>query len=182
MPNKKVHPLKKHLVCKRCGADWDYGGTTTRTPCPFCGFVKDARDRSEYTKCYGKATQRKDRLKRWYADTENRKARGVKQRGLLRKRVFFKISGSINPKCVRCGCDDARLLEINHKNGGGGRESQRGKLSARIYHDIAMGRRNVSDLEVLCKPCNGIHALELKYGPLPMRVMWQPSASSTLTV
>jgi len=48
------------------------------------------------------------------------------------------------------------------------------KKSMRFYFDIASGKRKTDDLELLCKPCNAIHCLELKHGPLPMKVVWNP--------
>jgi hypothetical protein len=33
--------------------------------------------------------------------------------------------------------------------------------------------RDTADLELLCRPCNAIHYLESKYGPLPLRVVWE---------
>ncbi len=43
----------------------------------------------------------------------------------------------------------------------------------KFYRDIALMRRTVEDLELLCKPCNAVHALELKHGQLPFRVVWE---------
>jgi hypothetical protein len=67
------------------------------------------------------------------------------------------------------------MLEINHKNGGGAREVKQGN---RFNCDIISGRRSIDDLEILCKPCNAVHYLELKYGPLPFCVKWEPVNSS----
>lgn len=73
--------------------------------------------------------------------------------------------------CTRCGCDDYRLLEINHINGGGAIEYK--KFNYRLTQAIASGKRNINGLELLCKPCNGIHALELKYKEeIPLMVIW----------
>lgn len=170
--------IKNHLICRKCGASWDYTGTKTETICPYCGAKKSTRDRSEYTKQYAKSEARKETLKKWYSITENRKHRGAKQREILRKQVYFKVSGSIYPKCVRCGCDDPRILEINHKNGGGAIELR--IKGTQLYHDIASGKRKTDDLELLCKPCNAIHYLELKFGKLPMRVIWEDSGQKTI--
>ena len=49
-----------------------------------------------------------------------------------------------------------------------------------LYHDIASGKRKTDDLELLCKPCNAIHYLELKFGKLPMRVIWEDSGPKTI--
>jgi hypothetical protein len=164
--------LKSELLCRKCGASWSYSGSSVITQCPYCGATKDARDRTGAGASHKNAVQRKKSMIAWSEQPENRRARGTKYRILTRKRVFFKVSGSISPVCVRCGCDDTRLLEINHKNGGGAKEMQNGKGSTRFYLDIANGTRDTDDLELLCKPCNAIHALELKYGQLPMRVVW----------
>ena len=165
--------LKDELACRQCGAFWQRKTDRLHEPCPFCGKIKDTRDRSEEAKSYERATERFEKLKIWYADKGNRQEREARYRTKLRKQVFFRICGDIVPRCVRCGCDDPRLLEINHKNGGGGKEMDHGKNSQSFYHAIAVGKRTTEDLEILCKPCNAIHALEMKYGALPLRVIWK---------
>jgi len=175
MPKRPITvKLKSELLCRKCGAAWKYTGDTISTSCPYCGAFKDARDRTGYKS--PNHNQRKGNLIDWYSERENRLARGAKHRALLRKRVFFRICNSIIPSCVRCGCNDPRFLEINHKNGGGAREvrkaNSRSNASNRFYYDIASGVRSTDDLELLCKPCNAIHALEMRFGPLPMHVIW----------
>ena len=88
--------------------------------------------------------------------------------------VLVIVAKSTTPKCVRCGCDDMRLLEVNHRDGGGGKEMRGG--GRKFHRDIIMLRRATDDLEILCKPCNGIHYLELKYGKLPFVVTWKSQA------
>lgn len=159
-----------HLLCRRCGADWDYDGPTNVTKCPYCGATKDARDRRQYTATRARAVRTKDSLREWCADATNRHKRGKKKRLLIKRRVFFNIAGSIYPRCVRCGCNDMRLLEVNHKDGGGRQEFKR--KGQGFYLDVANGRRPTDDLEILCRPCNAIHYLESRFGPLPIRVIW----------
>lgn len=92
----------------------------------------------------------------------------------LNKELSYKalciVSDSDHPKCIRCGCDDVRFLEVNHKNGGGNKERKeaRNRGGSTMRRDIVSGHRSISDLEVLCKPCNAIHALELAYGKVPL--------------
>lgn len=174
----KKSTLKTDLVCRGCGAEWKYTGTTNNTKCPFCGKAKDARKRTDYAADYDKSGDRKKSLIEWNSKPENRRPREQKYRELLRKRVFFKITGDIYPHCVKCGCDDPRILEINHKNGGGNKEMQHGKKSNAFYVAIANGSRRTDDLELLCKPCNSIHYLEMKYGPLPIKVVWSGSVKT----
>lgn len=75
-----------------------------------------------------------------------------------------------NLKCIRCGCNDIRFLEINHKNGISHEER---KESKHIGKAIVKGWRKTSDLEILCRPCNHIHYLEMKFGFVPLKVVWE---------
>jgi len=84
--------------------------------------------------------------------------------------AVFNLLSNNNPHCVRCGCEDIRLLEINHKNGGGKREIRN---SIKFYGDIINGIRKTDDLEILCRVCNHWHYLELKYGELPYKVIFK---------
>ncbi len=113
-----------------------------------------------------------ERGKKYYKENIEKlsQKRKIKTRK-VRVAVLNIISGG-NPHCVRCGCDDIRLLEINHKNGGGGQEKQ--KTSPGTFHwNIYTGKRKTDDLEVLCKVCNAWHYLELKYGKLPYGVSFK---------
>lgn len=74
-------------------------------------------------------------------------------------------------KCVRCGCDDIKFLEINHKDGGGGKEYR--NRYYQFYQDVMSGKRKTEDLELLCRPCNHIHYLEMKYGKVGLKVIWE---------
>lgn len=154
--------IRRDLFCTNCGAAWHYDGVMIRAKCPFCGKEKDARIKK----------QRVDKLKYIQPTQEDKNRSHKKQRLLLRKRIFFKICGNTDYKCSRCGCNDFRLLEINHKNGGGSIER---KTSTReeFLRSIIDGKRPADDLELLCRPCNAIHYLEMKYGKLPIRVVWE---------
>lgn len=167
-------PVLRELLCRKCCATWHYEGETYLTHCPYCGAAKEARDRR------GKYPAPRDRSEgpgKWRAVPGNQQRYSAAVRDRLRRRVFFRVSGSIVPRCARCGCDDVRLLELNHRNGGGAKELRAIGSQRKLQYAIATGKRPVDDLEVLCKPCNAIHALELKYGALPMRIVWEGQAS-----
>lgn len=69
-------------------------------------------------------------------------------------------------KCVRCGTERYELLEINHKNGYGNFERKHGKITGKtFYRHIVIGKRDIDDLEILCRPCNMVHAAEMMGGP-----------------
>lgn len=91
----------------------------------------------------------------------------------FRDRLTLKVLSIIGKgeiKCVRCGNTDVRILTINHKNGGGRKERRtydKGKGGRPgLFRDILKGNRTTNDLEILCRPCNDIHYLELKYPDL----------------
>lgn len=74
--------------------------------------------------------------------------------------------------CNKCGCDDLRLLEINHIKGGGRKEQKMYGGGEGIYNKIIQGERPTDDLELLCRICNAHHYLELKYGKLPFGIIY----------
>lgn len=91
-----------------------------------------------------------------------------------RLKAFQKVAKFDTPKCVYCGCDDMRLLEINHKNGGG-RQEELKPLYHSIVYAITTGHRSIADLEIVCRPHNAWHFLKLKYGDLANRftIVWK---------
>ena len=60
--------------------------------------------------------------------------------------------------CAMCGCDDVRVLEIDHINGNGRVDRKRSSCNTEWYKAIRKNKRD--DLRVLCKNCNWIHLCE----------------------
>lgn len=85
----------------------------------------------------------------------------------LRQRVIAYLGG---PRCVRCGCNDGRVLEINHKKGHGAKDVRRRGGFNSLYWSILKEKRK-REFEVLCRVCNAAHYCELKYG-LKFRVQF----------
>lgn len=113
------------------------------------------------------------RMAKWRIRNRKRlREQDVKKHKELRLIVLQKISGVEKPFCFMCHCDDIRLLEINHKNGGGTKELKKGRNARRFYLDIKHCRRGINDLNVLCRVCNNWDYLERKYGSLPYTVIW----------
>lgn len=99
-----------------------------------------------------------------------------KEKYLQLRLEAMKIVGKGAVRCVCCGCDDARLLEINHKNGGGSKESGgRTNKQARFMTSIRKGLRSVDDLDLRCRVCNALHYAETKYGRLAYKIEWVTS-------
>jgi hypothetical protein len=170
-PRISSYPLKSKLICGECSYVWEYTGVSSSTNCPICNKRIDARDKTKYSEGYARLhPERKVKLIEWWKNNKAKHSKDTTSK--LKKRVFALVSKSINPICVSCGCNDLRLLEVNHKNGGGGKEYHRLKNNMNFYRDISMLRRKIDDLELLCKVCNAKHYLELKYGKLPIEVKW----------
>ena len=58
-------------------------------------------------------------------------------------------------RCERCGCKELKVLEINHKNGGGYKERKEKYRSPReLWMAIIRGERQIDDFDIKCKVCN----------------------------
>ena len=161
------------ITCNHCGVEltddnwfpsWKKSG---KKKCKACHtlYHKELRNRSERYRKY-EAMYRKN----------NREKIAKQSKIQTRKRKIraFNLISNNNIKCVRCGCDDIKLLEINHIKGGGTKEYKLGINSAVLINNILNGSRGVDDLELLCRPCNSIHYLELKYPKIKgmLKVVW----------
>ena len=87
----------------------------------------------------------------------------------------FEVLAKIDPamKCANCGCDDTRLLEINHIKGGGKKEQNKKGVTQNLVLLIQTGKRGTEDLNLLCRPCNALDHLERVFGKTPFRVVWE---------
>ena len=132
-------------------------------------------NRKEYNRDYREKhiDEERERNRKWYLEHKYRKNQKDKIRRMnIRKKAIQIVSKNNIPYCVGCGCDDIRLLEINHINGGGYKERVR-KGAKLLYCNIISGERKIDDLDIRCKPCNSIHYLELKCGEkLPFNITW----------
>ena len=152
--------FKLVVSCRDCDATWKPAGVATREPCPTCGKLKDVRLRP-------KAAKNLEKLKEWRA---KRPGYSTEWERRYRRRALLVVGRGI-VACVKCGCNRPELIEINHINGGGGKELR--GLGNKWHRQIAKLERPVDDLNLLCKPCNAVHALELKHGALPFRIVWE---------
>jgi hypothetical protein len=151
--------LRGLVTCVSCEMPWEpLADGVCKQLCPHCGRLKDVRVARP------KAMRPED-----IGRVRSGRRVGVER---ANRKVALVLIGRGKLSCVRCGCDQVALLEINHKEGGGSKDNR--ARHSRFMRDIARRRRTIDDLELLCKPCNAIHALELKHGPLPMRVVWEP--------
>jgi len=101
------------------------------------------------------------------------------------QKIRLGVLARIDPdmKCAMCGCDDTRFLEVNHIKGGGRKEQKGFKdedhaSSQNIIMLIHKGKRDVEDLNLLCRICNSIDHLERVYGKTGLRVIWDKKEHS----
>lgn len=86
-------------------------------------------------------------------DIERYRANGRKKQRSRRARALAALGG----KCVRCGFDDYRALQIDHKNGGGSLERRAGYQAKAILQVL---RGEVEKFQLLCANCNWIKRFE----------------------
>lgn len=119
-------------------------------------------EHSQCPTCLEKA--RIKRKERYWKDVEKSRKYGREKGRELHLRALKRVMGSEKPAC-KCGCDNPRVLEINHKNGDGWKERQRkGLTSQKLYLQIIHGKRSTDDLEITCKVCNISHYCFTKFG------------------
>jgi hypothetical protein len=100
-------------------------------------------------------------------EEERRKWREQHQR--VRESAIDKLGGR---RCAQCGCDEFGLLEINHINGGG-RAAAKARQNRQLYRDIASGRVQPSDYNILCRVCNALHYVRDILGVEGHEVVWR---------
>jgi hypothetical protein len=104
---------------------------------------------------------RREREKEYWRKHPIKKSeKNMTARKNLKLRVYDYLGGAI---CVRCGCTDSRILEINHIYGGGAKEIKRLGSGSQIQRSILKDKRK-DEFEVLCRVCNAAHYCELRFG------------------
>src|SRR5712664_2744330 len=109
--------------------------------CPKCGGPKGQDYRQPYCKP----------CKTEYTRLHNRANPTLSRRNA--KRVYWKVRKQailiLGGKCVKCSETDWRVLQINHKNGGGAKELREIHPQT-FYLRIVQGLRSTEDLELMC--------------------------------
>ena len=76
-----------------------------------------------------------------------------------KKQMRQKAVEILGGRCVKCGNTDIRVLQINHKNGGG-RQDRKGR-PYRFYREIVNGKRDREGYDVRCANCNILYQYEI---------------------
>jgi len=124
-------------------------------------------DRIEYFKEYYKRPNVRERrikyYRIWRIKNEKRIKDYYKRNYQKIKLNVLKLIGKGKIECNKCGCADTRILEVNHKSGGGHKELTSYKSNSQMYRNIAKGKRNIDDLNILCRVCNSADFVERKF-------------------
>jgi hypothetical protein len=94
--------------------------------------------------------------KRWYNRNLGRARQAVVDR---RKRYRSAALEKLGNRCIQCGFDDQRALQIDHIDGGGCKES-RVKKEMWLYKRIMDG--HTQGYQLLCANCNWIKRVDKK--------------------
>lgn len=159
------YKLKTILKCSNCVYIFKNElKDSVMVKCPKCNNMIDSRVRK-----WKKDSKKLNKLKKYYKENyELVKQKAREGRWKFRLSVL-NIVGKGVLKCVNCGCDNTKLLEINHKNGNGIKETKQG---TKFYYTIRNLERNIDDLELTCRICNTLHYMELLHGKLPYKIIW----------
>jgi len=98
-----------------------------------------------------------------------------------RKYLAMATISGFPPHCERCGCDDLRFLEFNHKipnyqdpNKPKGLKARHDRSKNTAYRLVSgrMSPKEFDNLEITCRVCNAHDYLEKKYGDTRHKVLW----------
>lgn len=126
---------------------------------------KDIEKRKIYLRNYNRIWARKYRAK---LKAEG-KPRTWDRTATTRLKAINFLGG---PVCMGCGCTDLRIIEINHVFGDGTKERKTKRNSIEIYRDIYLGRTPKENYNVLCKVCNAVHYIKLKFNINNYNIKW----------
>jgi len=97
--------------------------------------------------------------RKWYFDRPETRKKRVDETRRYRLRLRLKVIELLGGKCIKCGNTDDRVLQVNHKNGGGGKEKSRRPVYT-LFRDIIKGVRTTDDIDLRCANCNILYQYE----------------------
>jgi hypothetical protein len=112
-----------------------------------------------------------DGLAGWCKTCYNEAIREISQRN--RKNILAALGG----KCVRCGFDDWRALQIDHVHGGGSADPMRSRCTSKLFYEQVLAHRD--EFQILCANCNAIKRIENGEHGIPGRRRQQEPMSES---
>ena len=115
-----------------------------------------SRNRVEYLREWRQTHKEHSRKYKNQYNVDNRDHVRRRSRSYARqfRRKVLKFFGD---KCIRCGFNDYRALQLDHIHGGGAREH---RLSTGVYGIYRRALKNPEEFQLLCANCNNIKRYE----------------------
>ena len=89
--------------------------------------------------------------------------RKYKKEHYFPSKLRYKIIKLLGRKCVKCGFQDVRALQIDHIDGGGSKERKQYKIGGYNYYKYILSLSEIdmkSKYQILCANCNWIKRFE----------------------
>ena len=131
---------------------------------------KGATAHREYMRDYMNRWRHKRKESEDYDPEEDRRKWRIQHRR-VREAAMDKLGGRT---CSNCGCDQFKILEINHILGGG-RKALKETQNRQLYRSIVNDKVNLNEYNVLCRVCNALHYVEIVLGIKGHQVAWRGS-------
>ncbi len=112
---------------------------------------------TDCVRCGSTFTDREERIKKWRICQTCRAAYKQKYMKDWRDNLRAQAIEILGGKCTTCGITDRRVLQIDHKNGGGSYDRTKGGIGTdMLVGRIVRGKRSIDDLQLLCANCHVI--------------------------
>lgn len=102
--------------------------------------------------------ENKEKIRLWrkkYYQTEKYKSWARSWRKKYLRKLRIKVINQFGGKCVNCGFNDWRALQIDHINGGGRKDPEVLKKTY-SYHKYLLKTKDINKYQLLCANCNWI--------------------------
>ena len=102
-----------------------------------------------------------EQYRKWQKDWYQR--HGKKHAKESRRKIRIELINLLGGKCVRCGFDDYRALQIDHVHGNGAKDRAKYRTTY-SYHKAILNKIKAGskDYQLLCANCNWIKRFEKK--------------------
>jgi len=138
---KRQQELREKGICLRC---WKRPAEKSKRMCSVCLEKASRRSRKLRKNPIWHSKELKKRREYW---------------AILRMEAM-EIIAKGEPRCIVCGCDDLRVLEINHKIPCGKEGHRR---TYKFLLDLVKGRIDPNLFDIRCKVCNILYSCELDF-------------------
>lgn len=119
------------------------------------GYNERTPERREYERKWSKSKKRREYMKKYYHNNREKIRKKMAARIKFWKKAVFDKLGN---ECSKCGVDDERCLQIDHVNGGGGKEWAILRSRTKLYKKVLEDTEGM--YQTLCANCNWIKRYE----------------------